>query len=147
MTQASSVVNYCTDTYPDHEMVDTSYAQWVDLQMIGSKIYTVKLNVSASQNTTGASTLPAIAFGEASGAQIAFKQATISRNPCDFTSTAQTMATFSQTTTRLVSLNDPNRFGAGIMKLATGVWYLNIRNLDCQGVCATRIEIPTPGLR
>lgn len=146
-TMQSVTTNYCTRSYPDGLILDSSNGSSVDLQMIGADVYTVKLTIGDSQNTSGSSTLPGISIYESPAANIAFKQATISKNPCDFTSTAQPILYWEQAGTRLVALNDPNRVGSGILRLTTGTWYINVKNLDCQGLCSTRVLIPIPGLR
>lgn len=146
-TLQSTVTNYCTRAYPDVIVPDSSVAGYYDIPMIGADTYTIKLTISDSQNTTGAAVLPSFGIIESPSANIAFKHATISKNPCDFTGTAQTIMYWEQTGGRLVTLNDPNRVGSGFARLTTGVWYVNIKNLDCQGLCYTRFYIPTPGLR
>lgn len=143
----SNVTNYCSRSVPDVTVPDSSVAGFYDIPMIGADTYTIKLTISDTQNTTGASFLPSIGIIESPSANIAFKHATISKNPCDFTGTAQTIMYWEQTGGRLVTLNDPNRVGSGYARLSTGTWYVNIKNLDCQGLCYTRFYIPTPGLR
>ncbi len=144
---STSIVNYCPvgQGYPNYEWFTSTAHNTTDIRpQYGDNIYTIKFTIASTQSTVGRalSTLPKIIFAEAPGSPAAIKDIRVSQNPCDFTGTAQVIGTDGPDGWRYISINDPSRVGFGFASITTGVWYINVRNSGCSGVCDTRVEAP-----
>jgi len=141
-TKASSVVNYCgSQTYPNYIWFDSTQRQTTQIQpQYGDNIYTIQLTIGANQSTAGRSTLASIGISEGPSAILSYKHATISRNPCDFnTATSQILIYDDLAATTLIAINDP-RAGAGFVRLTTGTWYINVKNIGCGSICNSMVD-------
>lgn len=84
----------------------------------------------------------------------AAKYITISRNPCDFGSSAKVFFTDVVDGWKYFSVND-TRTDAGVLNLSSGTWYINVKlagacvtpglpaNSPNQNNCGSLIEIPS----
>lgn len=145
---STSATNYCPtgQAYPNYEWFNSAAHNYTDIYpQYGDNIYTIKLTVAATQSTVGRSltTLPRLTFFESPSSVQSNKTVYISPNPCDFSSAAaQPIGISSPDGWRYLSINDPNRIGFSFAPLSTGVWYINVKNEGCAGICGTRIEVP-----
>ena len=92
-----------------------------------TRTYTVEMNI---KDTTTAGKLegelPTLTYAEAPGSLITGWNVSISRNPCDFSSSSQTVVANDVIGWRYYSVND-KRTKLGILNLAPGKWYINFK--------------------
>jgi len=145
---STSIVNYCPvgQGYPNYEWFDSTVHNYTDISpQFGDNPYTIRFTISSTQSTVGRSlsTLPRVVFFESPGSPQSNKDVYLSPNPCDFgsSSAAQPIGVNAPDGWRYVAINDPSRIGFQSAPISTGVWYINVRNRGCAGVCGTRVEV------
>lgn len=140
-----AVTNYCTGSYPDYVWTGAKVATDVT-PLDPTKIYTIKLTINSNVSTQGSPTLPTIMTGEAPSNQQSDKDITISRNPCDFSLSQQRILKDASGGNIFVAINDNRTTPANMVKISSGVWYINIKTTGiCGDVydknrCGTRVE-------
>jgi hypothetical protein len=143
-------INYCGSGALTNYIMSMGAAATIDTSgQAGTTEVSIALQVPSTTTTAGRTTgYPNISFVETPSGVADIKEVTISRNRCDFTNPEFWIARAADqasTSRSRIYLNDPNRTGFGLLKIdSSSVWYLNIRNLTCQGVCNTRVGYTGP---
>ena len=142
------VVNYCPQGqgYPNYVWSSMGKSNVTDIRpQIGDNTYVIEFKVDANQSSAGLAqaNLNKLLFAEAPGSPSTIKHIRISKNPCDFSSSALLIANDGSDGWRQIAVNDPNRSGSGFVHVTTGTWYINVKNINCADRCDTRVEFPS----
>lgn len=129
--QASGGINYCPNNQQPSSSLDASlpYARIYSTNLVGSSTYfVVKLTVPSSGASTVGRYTAQIQHAQSSGSTPTLRTITLSKNLCDFTSTAIFAATASSSSAFDFTIQDQR---AGFSNLTPGTWYINVRNDAC----------------
>lgn len=116
---------------------------------LGDEVYTIQIKITADQSTAGISNiegLPRIEWVEIGGLMVTFKHITISKTPRDFSDSAQVLQRYDPNNMAMNSWLGSMKFavndsrpvvpGKRFVRLTTGTWYINLKNVGAY----TKIE-------
>jgi hypothetical protein len=134
--------NYCDDAAVTYRSIDAANMYTESSEGVVTQTMVFPFVVRAQDSTVGLTQAPVFRVGKRPGSLEGRREITISRSKCNFDKrpefTVVVANDYSDPFNWSVAINDPNRPAA--VRLTTGTWYVNIRNLNAKEVRNITLE-------